>query len=161
MPCRRFVVLALGCFAAACDSRQRSPGCGIAAFAGPSILLEEFTRPGRTLASVTQRLPEVLPVRRAAAGAYRGIVGRSDSTLIIGVDGPLPETPAPGYAVLVVDPQHGPAGVLLYDGKPIPGAPVLGTVNAGKLNVPLIAVRATVSAFEDARCPLFPDSLRR
>ena len=58
--------------------------------------------------------------------------------------------------------QNGRAiGVLLYQGNPINGAPVLGSVNAGERNLPLIGLQADVARFQDASCPIFPDSLRR
>jgi len=148
--------------AAGCGLSDRGTRCGIAALAGPTLLLEEFTKPGRTLAvPPAADLPEVLPVRVVAGQVQRGLVGRTDSSLIIGVDGPLPERPQPGFGVLLVDPSLGARGVLLYEGKPIPGAPTLGSVNLGAVDVPLIGLATVVAGFQDSLCPLFPDSLRR
>ena len=48
-----------------------------------------------------------------------------------------------------------------YNGDPIQGAPLLGSVNAGERNLPLIGLQTTLANFEDASCPIFPDSLRR
>ncbi|MGH7560994.1 MAG: hypothetical protein ACRENB_08235 [Gemmatimonadales bacterium] len=146
----------------ACGERSGRYGCGIAAVAGQSLLLEEFTREGRTLAAAPATLPEVVPVRMALGEAYRGIVGRSDSArLIIGIEGALPATPVPGYGVLVVNDSDAVQGVLLYEGRAIQGAPELGFVSAGDRNLPLIGLRTDVSSFQDASCPIFPDSLRR
>lgn len=144
----------------ACGGPRGQASCGIAAFAGPSMLLEEFTKPGLTLAALP-KMPEIIPVRLAGGPVYRGIVGKTDSSWIIGVDGPLPGPSKPGYGVLLDDPAAGADGIILYEGVPIPGAPILGTVNAGIVNVPLLGVRATVAMFQDPGCPLFPDSLRR
>jgi hypothetical protein len=144
----------------ACSSGKETPNCGIAALAGPSLLLEEFTKPGRTLSAVPHGMPEVLPVRMAASDAYRGIVGEADTTWIIGIDAPLPAKPTPGFGVLLVDVEKGPQGVLLFEGPPIARAPILGSVNAGSLNVPLIGIRTALQNFQDPHCPLFPDSLR-
>lgn len=124
------------------------------------MLLEEFTR-GRALTSTPDSMPEVLVVRLAAAQAFRGLVGRTDSAWVIGIEGSLPDNVKPGFGVLVVDPAGGARGVVIYEGPPIPGAPVLGTVNLGDLTVPLLGLRASVAAFEEPNCPLFPDSLVR
>jgi hypothetical protein len=155
--------ISLGFVAAltACGVSDRGTRCGIVALAGPTMLLEEFTKPGRTLSAIPEKMPEVIPIRMAAGPAQRGLVGRTDSSWIVGVDGPLPDKPIPGFGVLLVDPVNGARGVLLYEGKPIPGAPVLGAVHAGVRVLPLIALQTTVASFEDARCPLFPDSLTR
>ena len=129
--------------------------------AGPSLLLEEFTKRGRTLDQVPARMPERLVVRMAAGPAYPALVGKTDTSWIIGIDAPLPERPRPGFGVLVVDQALGVKGLLLYEGSPIPRAPILGQVNAGTLNVPFHGLRTTLAAFEDVACPMFPDSLSR
>ena len=135
--------------------------CGIVSLAGPTLLLEEFTKPGRTLTAVPDGMPAVLPVRLAAGDATRGLVGRTDTSWVIGIDGPLPDRPVPGFGVLLNDTKGGPRGVLLYEGKPIPGAPFIGSVHLAATEIPLIGISTSISAFEDGRCPLFPDSLRR
>lgn len=153
--------LAMLAFLAGCGVSDRGTSCGIVALAGPTMLLEEFTKPGHTLAAIPEKMPAVLPVRMAAAGAQRGLVGKTDSSWVVGVDGPFPDKPVPGFGVLLVDPVNGPSGVLLYEGKPIPGAPLLGTVHIGPRTIPMIALQTTIAAFQDARCPIFPDSLAR
>jgi hypothetical protein len=152
-----FLILA-GCS----GPRSGNYGCGIAAVAGQSLLIEEFTREGRVLGEAPASLPEVLPVRMALGEAYRAIVGRTDSvTLVIGVEGAVPATPVPGFGVLVVSAEGAAQGVLLYEGKPIEGAPELGTVSLGERTLPLLGLRTDVTQFEDKSCPIFPDSLRR
>jgi hypothetical protein len=129
--------------------------------AGQSLLLEEFTRPGKTLSAAPLEMPGTLPVRIALGPSLRAVAGRSDSALIVGVEGDLPARPEVGYGVLVVSPAGAAQGDLLYEGAPIHGAPRLGSVNAGSKNLPLIGLEADVAKFEDAACPIFPDSLRR
>ncbi len=146
---------------AGCNLSERATRCGIAALAGPTMLLEEFTHPGKTMAAVTVPMPEILPVRFTAGAAQRGIVGQTDSTWIVGVDGPFSPIPEKAFGVLLVDPVAGPRGVLLYEGPPIRGAPILGSVHVSDRILPMIALRTTVAAFEDGNCPLFPDSLRQ
>jgi hypothetical protein len=157
---RRVLLAASLLLLAGCGLSERGTRCGIAALAAPGLLLEEFTRPGRTLDSVRVAMPGLLPVRVAAGPAFRGIVGRADTAWVVGVEGAVPDTGL-GFGVLLVDPVAGPQGVVLFGGPPIPGAPVLGQVHAGRATVPLIGVQTPAAGFQDQRCPLFPDSLRR
>ena len=146
---------------ASCGVSNRGTQCGIIALAGPTMLLEEFTKPGTTQTAVPAKMPPVLPVRMAAGQAQRGLVGQSDSGWVVGVDGPFPDQPVPGFGVLLSDPVLGVQGVLLYEGLPIPGAPTLGAVHVGVRVVPMIGLETRTAGFQDGRCPLFPDSLRR
>ena len=106
-------------------------------------------------------LPATLPIRIALGPAFRSVVGRADSQLVVGLQGALPETPAVGFGVLIVNPDGKADGVLLYSGDPIQGAPRLGIVSAGNRTLPLIGLQTTLKNFEDPSCPVFPDSLRR
>jgi len=131
------------------------------AVAGQSLLLEEFTRPGKTLSMPPADFPGVLPVRIALGPAFRAVAGRTDSMLIVGLEGTLPVTPAVDWGALIVSPAGVAQGVLLYQGDPILGAPRIGTLNAGERNLPLIGLKTDLANFQDATCPIFPDSLRR
>jgi len=147
---------------AACrtDGRRAAP-CGIAAVAGPTTLLNQFGVPNQTLGSPPARLPERLVVRLVAGPAYRGIVGRTDSLWVIGVEGTLPPSTRPGFGALVLDQQGKARGVMLYEGAPVAGAPVIGQVSAGSTSVPLLGVQVDPAKFEDPGCPFFPDSVLR
>lgn len=135
--------------------------CGFTTVAGQSMLLDQFNRPGTVLGALPAEIPEALPVRIALGPAFRSVTGRADSLLIVGVEGSIPATPPVGFGVLVVSPAGKPDGVLLYEGDPIHGAPRLGTVNLGARDLPLIGLRLDISQFENASCPIFPDSLRK
>jgi hypothetical protein len=158
-PWRRLVSLLL--LTAACGgSEGRVPAtCGLAAVAAASTLLEQFTIPNRTLAAPPARLSERTVARVVADGAFPAVVGRTDTLLIIGVEGNPPNAKL-GFGVLVVDPAERVHGVMLYEGNPIPGAPRLGEVSVGGKSLPLIGVQADPAAFTDPNCPrLFPDSV--
>jgi hypothetical protein len=157
----RAAFLLLMITAAGCGPSGQGTNCGILALAGPTMLLEEFTKPGTTLSAVPEAMPESIPVRVVAGVAQRALVGKTDSSWVIGVDGPLPAGAGLGFGVLLVDRVAGPQGVLLYEGPPIPGAPKLGRVNIGDLDLPLIGLTTQAAGFQDVRCPLFPDSLRQ
>lgn len=150
---------------AACDrstggkSSAAAASCGLAALAGPTALLSQFGVPGQTLDSPPRRLPEHLVVRLVAGPAYPAIVGRSDSMLVIGVNGGLPTNVKPGFGVLVLDAGGKPHGVLMYEGAPVEGAPEIGTVSIDAASVPLLGIQVDPARFEDPRCPLFPDSV--
>lgn len=147
---------------AACD---RSSGgsstatCGLAALAGPAALLGEFGVAGQTLGSPPRRLPERLAVRLVAGPVYSAIVGRSDSMLVIGVNGSLPPKVKPGFGVLILDSGEKARGVLLYEGAPVENAPQIGTVSIDNTTVPLLGIQVDPAKFEDPRCPVFPDSV--
>jgi hypothetical protein len=158
-------VLAAACLVAACEhssggkSSAASATCGLAALAGPTALLGQFGVSGQTLTAPPHRLPERLVVRLVAGPAYSAIVGRSDSMLVIGVNGALPPNVKPGFGVLVMD-QNGKArGGLLFEGAPVEGAPEIGTVAVDSTTVPLIGIQVDPAKVEDPRCPLFPDSV--
>jgi hypothetical protein len=146
---------------AACGRGERrgNPACGIAALAGPNAVLEAFTVPQQTLSVPPFRLPERIVARLAAGPALLALVGRSDSGLVIGVEGALPPQSAPAFGVLVVQRGGGPQGVVLFEGTPIEAAPRLGLVSVGGRTLPLFGVEVDMAGIQDARCPLFPDSI--
>src|SRR5918998_5793694 len=101
----------------ACDrpsSRNSSAAtatCGLAALAGPTALLGQFSVEGQTLDSPPRKLPERLVVRLVAGPAYPAIVGRSDSLLVIGVNGGFPGDVEPRFGVLTLAPSSKGPGV--------------------------------------------------
>jgi len=143
------------------DGRPHAAPCGIAALAGPTALLTQFSIPHQTLGTPPTNLPERLVVRLVAGPAYRGIVGRSDSLWIVGVDGALPATAKPGYGVLVLDQTGKARGVMLYEGASVEGAPLIGNVSVGSASLPLIGIEVDPAKIEDPQCPFFPDSVLR
>jgi hypothetical protein len=149
---------------AACErprsgSSSGTAACGLAALAGPTALLSQFSVPNQTLASPPRRMPERIVTRLVAGPAYSAIVGRSDSLWVIGVNGALPPNVKPGYGVLVLDASEKARGVMLYEGTPVEGAPTIGTVSMGNASLPLIGIQLDPAKIEDPRCPLFPDSV--
>jgi hypothetical protein len=140
-------------------NRPPSAACGLAALAGPTALLVQFSVADQTLGTPPRTLPERVVVRLVAGPAYPAIVGRADSLWIIGVEGSLPPNVKPGFGVLVLDPSEKARGVVLYEGTPVEGAPELGRVSVEDLTVPLIGIQLDPAKIEDPRCPLFPDSV--
>ena len=155
------VSAALILLAVGCGGKDTPRPCGLSAVVGPSLLLSEFGQSGRTLGTAPASLPERIAVRFVAGPALPAIAGRADSQWVIGVNGALPTDISAGYGVLVLDLQEKPLGVLLYEGAPIDGAPVLGNVSLGALVVPLIGIRVDPERIQEPGCPLFPESLTR
>jgi hypothetical protein len=159
MPIRGLFLLLM--LAAACGktAERGNPACGLAALAGPTALLTQFSVPRQTLSKPPAKLPERLVARVVAGPALPAIVGRSDSLLVIGVEGTVPATIKPGYGVLVLDTAEQARGVMLYEGRPVEGAPPIGTVSLGSETLPLIGIALDPARIEDPRCPFFPDSV--
>lgn len=159
-PMRSGFLLSALLLAAACErSGGGRAACGLAALAGPTALLTQFSVPNQTLSQAPRNLPERLVARVVAGPALPAVVGRSDSLLLIGVEGSLPAETKPGYGVLVLDQKEKVRGVVLYEGLPVEGAPQIGKVAIGSATVPLIGIQLDPSRIEDARCPMFPDSV--
>lgn len=153
------ILLILGCGRSPDKGPAGAATCGLAALAGPTALLSQFSIPNQTLGTPPRDLPERLVVRLVAGPAYPAILGRSDSLWVVGVEGSLPPNLKPGFGVLVLDQSGKARGVLLYEGTPVEGAPQIGTVSVGNATVPLIGIQLDPSKVEDPRCPLFPDSV--
>jgi hypothetical protein len=127
--------------------------------AGPATLLDQFGVPNRTLSAAPSDLPARVVVRFAAGPALNGLVGRTDSGVVIGVEGSVPAETTPGFGVLVIGDDDRVRGVVLYQGEPIQGAPVLGSVQVAEQAVPLLGLAADPARYETPDCPLFPDTL--
>jgi hypothetical protein len=151
--------MAVACGRSPEKSRTGGAACGLAALAGPTALLTQFSVPNQTLGSPPRHLPERLVARLVAGPAYPAIVGRSDSLWVIGVEGRLPANVKPGFGVLVMDHSGKARGVMLYEGTPVEGAPEIGKVSVGSATVPLIGIQLDPAKIEDPRCPFFPDSV--
>ncbi|MBA3495529.1 MAG: hypothetical protein H0T86_00305 [Gemmatimonadales bacterium] len=141
------------------SAERGSAACGLAALAGPTALLTQFSVPRQTLATPPPRLPERLVARVVAGPALPAIVGRVDSQLVIGVEGMVPASIKPGYGVLVLDTGEAAKGIMVFEGTPVEGAPPLGTITVGEATLPLIGIQLDPARIEDPRCPFFPDSV--
>jgi hypothetical protein len=156
---RRLLPLLLAVVACEKPATRGSAACGLAALAGPTALLTQFSVPRQTLSQPPARLPERLVARVVAGPALPAIVGRSDSALVIGVEGAVPAAVKPGYGVLVLDTSERALGVMVYEGTAVEGAPPIGTVTIGSATLPLIGIQLDPARIEDPRCPFFPDSV--
>jgi hypothetical protein len=126
------------------------------------MLLDRFSTPQTALSFAPTPAPAALPVRLAAGPAYRGLVTlEADTTWSVVVEGNLPDGTVPGFAVLVAGSDGLPKGIMLYTGERVRGAPIIGRVAMGALNLPLLGFQSDIAGLEDPNCPFFPDSLAR
>jgi hypothetical protein len=159
MPTGRLLPLLFALAACGKAGDRANPACGLAALAGPTALLTQFSVPRQTLSKPPDHLPERLVTRVVAGPALPAIVGRSDSMLVIGVEGAIPPTIRPAYGVLVLDTAQKPRGIMLFEGTVVEGAPQIGTLSVGDTTLPLIGIQLDPARIEDPRCPFFPDSV--
>jgi hypothetical protein len=142
------------------DAATRGGGlaCGLAATAAPQALLNEFGVERQTLSEPPKQLPQRVVARYAGGPTATAVVGRTDSSLVLGVEGSAPAGQQPGFGVLVVDPSSKVRGLMIYQGLPVEGAPVIGSASIGSASIPLIGVQTDPRKVEDPKCPIFPDS---
>lgn len=148
-------------FLAACGGDGGSSvTCGIAALTGPLVAKEAFAK-GNTLVAPPDSAPASLPLRIVAGAALRGNVATVDSLgWHISTPDAVADGPPFGYGVLLVDRKGEVLGALVFEGVPIPGAPLLGDITLRGVTLPLLGVRVDRRQIEDPKCPLFPDSTR-
>jgi hypothetical protein len=162
MPRLSAVALATLTLTAACARAPGSFACGTIYLAGATMLLDEFARERTALSLPPAGLPERLAARLAAGPAYRALVGYADdSTIVVGVEGALPEGTEPGFGVLTLGADGRARGVMIYPGRPVAGAPVIGLLTVGEYSVPLIGLQTDVTGLENPDCPFFPEEYAR
>ena len=136
--------------------RTRSPTCGIAMLAGPTIIQQRLTNVTALLGSAPRGLPSSLPARvggRPDQGEV--LVAYSGDRLVVGFQGTGFPTSPGGYGVLVVDDStQRVQGVVLYEPDAPRGLPPLGTVTGADRSIPLFGVRVDWAGVSNPRCPL-------
>ena len=139
---------------------ENNPVCGISAMAGASMVLEQFTVPGKILSELPIGLEGVVPARVIGYGTARALAAHGPDGAILGYEGE--GFPAmPGFALaLVEDSLDTFKGVLIYDLEPPQSIPQLGTISSSTTTVPLFGLRVMWSAVSSERCPMFapPDT---
>lgn len=139
-----------------CAERQGSALCGIVLLASPAVVMDQFAVARQTLSFPPRYDAEEIPVRFAAGELVRGLVGMTDTLMVIGVDQETRDQTVPGFGVIITDLGGDVKGVMIFEGDPIPGAPILGRVQVRDRTAPLIGVRMDYARIDDPRCPIFP-----
>ena len=155
----RVLLLGAAAMIPACTRSPGSVSCGLDALTGPLSVKESFGR-GNVLTSVPEVVPASLPIRMVAGPAWRSSVTRDADRWRVQTLGLVSKELRAGYGVLVTDEGGAPLGVLVFEGRRVPGATDLGSLAIGDTTVPLLGVRINPRALGSSACPVFPDSLR-
>jgi hypothetical protein len=149
----------VACTAVACacaGDAARSPTCGLALVAGPTLIQQRLGDARAVIVEPPRGLPSSLPAR-VAGQSDQGVViiGYDGDRLVMGYTGDHFPRRA-GYALLVVDDTSERAmGVLVYDREGPDPFPTLGAVHgAEEAEVPLHGVRVDWASVSNPRCPL-------
>ncbi len=151
-----FAALAACALARCAGDRSRSPTCGLAQIAGPSLIQQQLANVASVLTDAPRGLPGTLPARVVGLPQQGEVlVGYANARLVMGYQGTsFPPGPS-GYGLLVVDDTTQRAeGVLIYESEGPKNYPELGTVTASERSVPLLGVRVDWASVSNPRCPL-------
>ncbi len=151
-----WLALALPLVLAGCTADQsRSPACGLALIAGPTLIQQQLRNARAVLTDPPRGLPGALPARVIQQRATQVLVGYArDGQILMGYQGPGFPTRG-GYGLLVVDDTSQRAmGVLIYESDEPKDYPKLGTVSGGSATIALYGVRLDWASVSNPRCPL-------
>ena len=141
---------------AACGGdASRSPACGLALIAGPTLIREQLVNARAIITDPPRGLPDSLPamvISQKPAFVRVGYDG--DGRAVMGYEGPGFPTSG-GYGLLVVDDtSHRVVGVLVYESEEPRSHPHLGTINGGAAALNLYGVRVDWASVSNPRCPI-------
>ncbi|HTR20087.1 MAG TPA: hypothetical protein VMH88_04465 [Gemmatimonadales bacterium] len=140
--------------------RNRSPVCGLAMLAGPTIVQQQLNNARAILTDVPRGLPATLPARVAGqADTGRIAIGYDQGNIVMAYQGagfPARVGRDAGYGLLVVDDSTQRAmGLLVYEStQPPKEYPRLGTVSSSDLTLPVFGVRVDWGSVSNPHCPL-------
>jgi hypothetical protein len=139
---------------------NRSPVCGLAILAGPTIVQQQLNNARAILSDVPRGLPTSLPARVAGqSDTGRVTVGYDQGNIVMGYQGagfPTRIGRDAGYGLLVVDDSTQRAmGLIIYESpQPPKDYPRLGTVSSNDLVLPIFGVRVDWGSVSNPNCPL-------
>jgi hypothetical protein len=148
--------LALAVVVAACaGDASRSPACGLALIAGPTLIQQQLLNARAVITDAPRGLPEILPamvIQQQQATVRTGY--SADGKIVMEYAGPGFPTRG-GYGLLVVDDTSQRArGVLIYESEEPKQHPHLGTITGGAATLSLYGVRVDWASVSNPRCPL-------
>ena len=154
-----FVTLVL--LVAACGRSGGSPTCGIAALAGPTLIVQQLTNARAVLTDPPRGVPDSLPalVILLKSRDYGAVLAGRDAEGKVSMQYRGAGFPARGYGLLVVDDTSGRAmGVMVLDQEDPQGHPTIGTIIGGSVALNLYGVRVDWASVNNPRCSLFVGS---
>jgi hypothetical protein len=134
---------------------ENSFACGIAAVAGPMMVLEQFGIPGKVMLDVPDGVEGVVPARVVGHGTARALAGAGPDGVVLGYEGEhFPNPPAFGL-IVAEDSLDTFQGVLIFATQPPPSLPLLGSISSATTTLPLYGLRVNWTAVSNEQCPLF------
>ena len=149
-------LVALTVAVAACGGdASRSPACGLAIIAAPTLIQQQLLNARATITDAPRGLPDSLPamvIQQKQASVRVGY--DAEGRIVMGYEGP--GFPARGgYGLLVVDDtSHRAMGVLIYESEEPKQHTRLGTITGGAAALNLYGVRVDWASVSNPRCPL-------
>lgn len=145
---------------AACSGGRGSPTCGIAALAGPALVISQLENARAVITDPPRGVPDSLPTLMIGPRSRENgvaIVSR-DAAGRVAMRYRGAGFPASGYGLLVVDDTSQRAmGVLITDQRE-PQHPAIGTILGGSTGLNLYGVRVDWASVSNPRCPMFGGS---
>jgi hypothetical protein len=150
----RLVALIIAVAACGGDA-SRSPACGLAIIAAPTLIQQQLLNARAVITDAPRGLPDSLPamvIQQKPAWVRVGY--DAERRIVMGYEGP--GFPARGgYGLLVVDDtSHRAMGVLIYESEEPKQHPRLGTITGGAAALTLYGVRVDWASVSNPRCPL-------
>ena len=149
-------LVALTVAVAACGGdASRSPACGLAIIAAPTLIQQQLLNARATITDAPRGLPDSLPamvIQQKQASVRVGY--DAEGRIVMGYEGP--GFPARGgYGLLVVDDtSHRAMGVLIYESEEPKQHTRLGTITGGAAALNLYGVRVDWASVSNPRCPI-------
>jgi hypothetical protein len=144
------MLLALAC----AGDAARSPACGLALIAGPTLIQQQLLNPRAVMTEPPRGLPELLPamvIQQRQASVRVGY--DTEQRIVMEYAGPGFPTRG-GYGLLVVDDTAQRAmGVLVFESQEPKDYPRLGTVSGASTTLTLYGVRVDWASVNNPRCP--------
>jgi hypothetical protein len=150
-------LLVLTVFVAACGGdASRSPACGLALIAAPSLIRQQLLNARAVITDPPRGLPDSLPamVIQQKQGSVRVGYDPEGKAIVMEYAGDGFPTRG-GYGLLVVDDtSHRAVGVLIYESEEPKDHPHLGTMTGGATTLNLYGVRVDWAGVSNPRCPI-------
>jgi len=143
--------------AACAGDAARSPACGLALIAGPTLIQQQLLNARALITQAPRGLPGTLPAMVIQQKQAEVLVGYdAEARIVLGYQGSGFPTRG-GYGLLVVDDTSQRAmGVLIFESEEPNRHPRLGTVTGGggAVALNLYGVRVDWASVSNPRCPL-------
>jgi hypothetical protein len=150
----RLVTLTIAVAACGGDA-GRSPACGLAIIAAPTLIQQQLLNARAVITDAPRGLPDSLPamvIQQKQASVRVGY--DAEQRIVMGYEGPGFPTRG-GYGLLVVDDtSHRAVGVLVFESEEPRQHPRLGTIAGGGAALNLYGVRVDWASVSNPRCPL-------